>query len=138
VSCCDCERSHAGEELRFYGMMLPRLHLPGICSVTLLVLTTIPSTYIVWTSYLCNPRMSFIHEDVESSNLTLLFGAACMHRPNAPPHTFHRNVPPSNVRRTPSCSVSCYNGRNWGILPLQLPWTLHQPSSTQRKCPSRR
>ena len=50
------------QEKSFYEMTFAEVALAWVCSgATLPVLISVPGL-LVWTSYLCNPRMSFTHE----------------------------------------------------------------------------
>lgn len=50
------------------------------------------------------------------------------------PHTLHETVPSSNVQRTPSCRVSCYNGCRFSFHGLFIGQT--QPNMKMSLTPS--
>jgi hypothetical protein len=126
VCCCDYERSHAGKELlRNHGTEVAPAWRDPSCSHHLVFSLVEPRICVTFAcpSHMRMPKVlpdftfwSRMHAQTEGSA----------------PHTLHKNVPQSNVHAhhlVKYCVATAAISKE--ILPLQLPWILHQRKSAQ-------
>ena len=114
VCCCDYERSHAGEELPRNDVYRGRTCLGLVARPK--GFPSSPQSLDFWSGpRICVTLACPSHMSIPENLPDFTFWSR-MHAQTegSAPRTLHEIVPSSNVQRTPSCRVSCYNGCSGG------------------------